>query len=169
MLVRICVECGEEFRPDVLRCSDCGGELVAHDDQHPGADPGAPALPRAGVPGEPLEAARPIAWSEQARDLIPFADRLVEGGLVFRIGPRAEAGEKAPPGFALRVADKDHEPATRLLAPFVTPESGVTLLAPVPAEEETGGSTCPACDTSLPPGAEQCPECGLAFGGEPNS
>jgi hypothetical protein len=25
--VRVCRECGEEYRPDVLVCADCGGEL----------------------------------------------------------------------------------------------------------------------------------------------
>ena len=25
--VRVCRECGEEYRPEVVRCADCGGEL----------------------------------------------------------------------------------------------------------------------------------------------
>ena len=25
--VRVCRECGEEYRPEIVRCADCGGEL----------------------------------------------------------------------------------------------------------------------------------------------
>jgi len=168
MLVRVCVACGEEFRPDVLRCSDCGGELVARDDE--GSAGGPEARGRTGplASGDSQDAARPIAWSEQARDLVPFADRLVEAGVVFRIGPRQVEGEERPRGFELRVWDQDRDKAMHALAPFANPESGVTLLesSPDPASEEPEGLACPACDAPVPHGANECPECGLAFGGD---
>ena len=25
--VRVCRDCGEEYRPEIVRCADCGGEL----------------------------------------------------------------------------------------------------------------------------------------------
>ena len=114
-----------------------------------------------------LDAARPIAWSDQARDLVPFADRLVEAGVVFRIGPRQVDGDERPHGFELRVWDKDREAATRALAPFATPESGVTLLQAIadPGAGEPEGLACPACDAPVPYGTDECPECGLILGG----
>ena len=33
MHVRVCVECGEEYRPEVAQCADCGGDL---EDRHLG-------------------------------------------------------------------------------------------------------------------------------------
>ena len=165
MLVRVCPNCGEEFRPDILRCSDCGAELVTHDDEEPpGPSPHRGAL---GAFGDSQDAARPIAWSDQARDLVPFADRLVEAGVVFRIGQRPVDKQGRSHGFELRVGDKDRESATRALAPFATPESGVTLLeaAAVPGSGEAEGLACPACNAPVPYVGDECPECGLILGG----
>jgi hypothetical protein len=160
------VDCGEEFRPDVLRCSDCGGELVARDDESQAGAPELPASSGLSPSGDSQDAARPVAWSDQARDLVPFADRLVEAGVVFRIGPRPAQGEERPRGFELCVREKDGETATRALAPYATPESGVTLLAApaYPASGDSEGLACPACGTPVPTGSDECPECGLMFG-----
>jgi RNA polymerase subunit RPABC4/transcription elongation factor Spt4 len=168
MLVRVCPDCGEEFRPDILRCSDCGAELVTQEDEDPALAMERPAHTGSlGSPGDSLDAARPIAWSDQARNLVPFADRLVEAGVVFRIGPRPEDEQGRSHGFELRVWDKDREAATRVLAPHATPESGVTLLgaSAYPASNDPDTLACPACDAPVPTGTDECPECGLILGG----
>ena len=167
MLVRVCVACGEEFRPDVLRCSDCGGELVARDDD--ASSKHAPARRvGSGAPEVPLSDARALAWSHDARDLIPVADALVAASLVFHIAPRQVAGEERARGYELQVCGADRGVAAKTVAPLVTPGSGVTLLADVVAQgsDATDELRCPACEAAVPPGADECAECGLGLAGE---
>jgi hypothetical protein len=110
--VRVCVECNEEYRPEIARCADCGGVLQdRYDDESPGeatrsARPDPDSRP-------PEDEGFAIAMSEQARQLVPFADRLVEAGVEFRIASREVAGEERPRGFELRVADADRSAAIR--------------------------------------------------------
>ena len=40
--VRVCRECGEEYRPEIVRCADCGGELEDHYDGQGVASPAPP-------------------------------------------------------------------------------------------------------------------------------
>ena len=56
----------------------------------------------------------------------------------------------------------------RALVPLVGPGAGASLLdVVVGAEHEAEELHCPACDTSIPAGAEECPGCGLGLEGEP--
>jgi hypothetical protein len=165
MHVRVCVDCGEEFRPEVATCSDCGGRLEDRHDDGAGAGrtratPAAPAEPDL----EPLPGARPLAWSSDARDLVPLADQLMATGLAFRITPRTGST-----GFDLCVRDSDREAAARELVPLTGPGSGAALLEAVAPEgdEAEGEPRCPACGSSVPQGATECSGCGLGLGGEP--
>jgi len=167
MLVRVCVDCGEEFRPDVLRCSDCGGELVARDDGA-SSEPASARRRESGAPGEALPDARALAWSHDARDLVPVAEGLVAAGLVFRIAPRQVAGEERARGYELQVRGADREAGAKAVAPHITPGSRVTLLAAVVAQgsDATDEVRCPACEAAVPTGADECAECGLGLAGE---
>jgi len=60
--VRVCRECGEEYRPDVLVCADCGGELEARRADEPLARP--PAQ-EAAATGE-LEGYHPVFATSRA-------------------------------------------------------------------------------------------------------
>jgi hypothetical protein len=165
--VRVCVECGEEYRPEVATCADCGGRLEdRHDDQplsRPRMATGG-SVPAAADP-DPLPGARPVAWSADARELVPWADQLSANGLDFRIAARE--GPSAS-GFEIRVRDAEREAAVRALAPLVGPGSGASLLDVVVEDEhEAEELRCPACDTTLPAGATECPGCGLGLEGEP--
>ena len=173
MRVRVCVECGEEFRPDVLRCSDCGGALVDQWDadrqdgegaeQAPSLDSGSAgsAFVR---PSEPQT--RPLAWAQQARDLVPAADLLRAAALTFHIAPRQAEGEERPRGYELRVRDGDREKAWTALSSALAADSGITLLeTPVtdsPMHDHQ--SRCPACETEVAAGIAECPSCGLGLG-----
>lgn len=62
-----CPSCGDEFRPGVLRCPDCGVELVSDE-----AVPRAPEAPRPEVPdGYSLLAAN---WDSSASEFIEWLD-----------------------------------------------------------------------------------------------
>jgi hypothetical protein len=154
MHVRICRDCGEEFRPEIARCADCGGELA---DQH---EPEAAHLP------EPIPPSRPdspvVALSARAQELVPFADALVAKGLALQIVPRASSDEERPLGFELRVRAEDRSRALETLAPLR--RVGVTVLddgEDVAASEGDALSGCPACGAARKPGHAECTECGL--------
>jgi hypothetical protein len=150
MHVRVCVECGEEYRPEITTCADCGGRL---EDRHDDADRTVlPAAdPVAGGPETEAEFTETVLQAQKVKDLTGEADRLVEAGIAFRLRPAPGAG------YRLLVAAADQDRALAALG----------LLA----DEAAGGGerSCPACGAGLQPGAADCPECGLAVGDQPDS
>ena len=148
MHVRVCVECGEEYRPEIMACADCGGQLEdRHDDGErtvlPADEPGASG------PQTDAEFTETIFQAEKATDLRGEADRLVAAGITFRLRPARGAG------YQLLVTAPDRDRALAALG----------LLAAEGARGSDG--SCPACGTPLPAGAVECPECGLVAGDDP--
>ncbi len=158
MHVRVCVDCGEEYRPGIAVCADCGGALEDRDEN--GERPPAPfrGAEGDGAPegdeddeGSDEDFTEVVHVKEQAKQLTGDADRLVEAGIPFRLRP-ATGG-----GYQLLVRDEDSERALGVLG----------LLAEPGAEAGGGDQRCPACDTPVAAGIADCPECGLALGDEP--
>ena len=150
MHVKICVDCGEEYRPEVAVCADCGGRLEETSDDAPRAKPG-PRPPEAtegeaDLEGE-AEFTDALAYTDRAGDLRADADRLVEAGIDFRIRP------SQPTGYRLLVAAEDRERALAAIGMLVEPESA-----------DADVKSCPACGTALSGDAVDCPECGLQVG-----
>ena len=157
MHTRYCASCDEEFRPEILRCSDCGAEL---EDRYEDEDAeGAPIeAPRAvePAPPEPAEDYEPVFRSRDSASLKEAADCLAAAGIRFR-------GDGSAAGFRLLVRPADMPAAGAALSgrdgslfvsdedqPFVGVEGGV----------------CPACGAGVPAGVLECPECGLVVGAE---
>ena len=96
MHVRVCVDCDEEYRPDITTCADCGGRL---EDRHDGGA-GETSGPSAGTAGETTEDddsseadfTETLLHSENATDLTKPADQLVEAGIPFRLRPDRPSG-----------------------------------------------------------------------------
>ncbi len=138
MHVRVCVECGEEYRPEITVCADCGGQLEdRHDDGERTVLPA--AEPAASGPPTDAEFTETILHAEKATDLTGEADRLVEAGIAFRLRPARGAGYR----LLVTAADRD-----RALA-------ALGLLA----DEGARGAerSCPACETRLPAGRRRVP------------
>jgi hypothetical protein len=150
MHVRVCVECGEEYRPGIVTCADCGGALEdRHDDGHRSARPAAAPAESAESGGVPeADFTETIVRAEKATELTAPADRLVEAGVEFVLRPAL------PGGYQLLVAAADHDRAL----------SALGLLA---EEGASAPDACPACGFALQPGSVECPECGLGIGDEP--
>ena len=175
MRVRVCAECGEEFRPDVVQCSDCGGPLVDQWDgdaeegegAEPSPDPGGRRAATAFAPPAEPET-RPLAWAQQARELVPAADLLRAASLAFHIKPRQVEGEERPRGYELRVRDADRDAARVALASVAGADSGITLLEAHAADVDPDAHRvqCPACETEVAAGTTECPGCGLGLGGD---
>lgn len=140
MRVRVCRECGEEFRPETTVCSDCGGALEDRDDS--GA-----AVAETASQG-PLVATRPdlvvVADGAEASEVEPFARMLGEAGI----------------GFA--VSGAIHQFRV-LVEPADVARARAVLGLDAPAEEPPPLSACPACGAALVAGAPECPECGLGL------
>jgi hypothetical protein len=173
MHVRVCVDCEEEYRPDVTQCADCGGALqdrYENDEGDDDSDPTPAVVAPEAEADEPLVLAHAIATSASARELVPLADGLLQAGIEFRIVAREGEGEDRPRGYELRVRDVDRGEALEEVAELVGPGAGVTLLAlTIPARgAEDDAETemlCPGCDTPLDPSATECSECGLGLSG----
>ncbi len=140
--MRVCRECGEEFRPEAVVCSDCGGALEDRDDASPLAHP----TPQDAAP---LVATRPdlvtVAEGAEAGEVEPFARQLGEAGIAFAVSGAIHQ-------FRVLVDPADAARAREALGLDAVPES-------VPL------SACPACGAALPAGAGECPECGLGLSG----
>ena len=153
MHVRVCPECGEEFRPEIARCSDCGAALQDRWEDEGAGQPSAPApVPPADAEGTYV----PIHFGERATDLEPVAMRLGSAGVPFRV-------KAAVRSFVLLAREEDHDRVASLLADLVVGASPPSTEDYDPA---SGYRRCPACGHELGAGASECPECGLGIGGE---
>ncbi len=147
MHVRICVDCGEEYRPEVTTCADCGGRLEDRTDDGERLVATVPPAPEEVEEDPEGDFTDSVLHAERAVDLRSEADRLIEAGIDFRLRP------SPPAGYRLLVAPDDRERALSVLG----------LLAD-PGASGDGVKSCPACGTALAPEAADCPECGLAVG-----
>jgi hypothetical protein len=169
--VRVCPDCGEEYRPEIVSCADCGAVL---EDRFLGeeGETAEDALPAAPLPSEvapDLSHHQVIFTSGQARDLVPLAEALKAKGVAFRFVDTPAEEEVRAASYRLLVHEDDSEAARRALAPILgTAGAGEEAAAgPDSAQGETRGEArCPACGQELEAGAPECPECGLGLGAE---
>ena len=173
MHVRVCVDCGEEYRPEIAVCADCGGQLQdRYALEHVTPVPIGPAGAGAATAADPNAAFRELLlFDEDATRLVEGADRLVEQGIACRVRPNAsiervpasdgdperEAAAAARHGYWLCVRTEDLDAALAALG----------LPPPGGAEEVTAGREarpCPACETTVAAGEVECPGCGLVVG-----
>jgi RNA polymerase subunit RPABC4/transcription elongation factor Spt4 len=159
ILFKVCRECGEEYRPEILRCADCGGELTAQyaagtDEQGEAMEPAAVAAPRpeAAEAIDPAEL-RTLHVADRAAELEPLARALGEAAVRFLV-------RASPFQFALLVRDADVPRASELLRPLLEPAD-----AGEAAAEESGPPACPACGEVLLQASAECPACGLGLAG----
>ena len=152
MIIRRCRECGEEFRPGVAMCSDCGGTLEDYDPEAAAAAP-----PGASDAGDALAGLKlaTVASQIDAAAAERAGRRLREAAIPFRLD--VAYGRT----FTLKVAPAQAAEASALLQKaHVIPRFD----AEGPAVAEVGGP-CPACQAPVPPGSTECPDCGLSLGG----
>jgi hypothetical protein len=150
MHVRVCVDCGEEYRPGIAVCADCGGRLEDR------TDDATPVVSSTAAPEEPVhdpeaDFTDTILHAERAVDLRSQADQLIEEGIDFRLRPSRTAG------YRLMVTSEDRDRALALLG----------LLADTTSATDAS-RTCPACGTTVQNDVNDCPECGLTVGDEAN-
>ena len=162
--VRVCRDCGEEYRPEILRCADCGGEL---EDQYPGA--GEPAArTQEPVPDGELLGLRVLYQTPRATDLVPMAERLRQAEIEYRLAEQPGGAEGAPPRYVILVRDADAQGALAGVADLIAPHEHAADVRAVETrfDPERGYLLCPACGATPPSGASECPECGLGLGGQ---
>ncbi len=153
MNFRVCRDCGAEYRPEIVSCSDCGGAL---EDRYEDESGECAIPPLAEEPAQPALNAnsidlQPVFSSPAAADVEPQAERLGAARIPFAVRVNNQ-------GFELVVRKDDVERAVDLLGLRVAEDA------------ERGAETkCPACDALLLPGAVDCPDCGLAVGPLPEA
>jgi hypothetical protein len=161
--VRVCRDCGEEYRPGIVRCADCGGELV---DRYPGSESEAPAAAEEAAAAQ-LAGHHVLFLTPRATDLVPMAERLREARIEYRLAEQPGGAEGAPPRYALLVREGDARDALIALAEILSPHEDAAGVHAVETrfDAERGYVECPACGTRVGPGAAECTECGLGLGG----
>jgi hypothetical protein len=164
--VRICRDCGEEYRPEIAVCADCGGPLEDRWDDEDGTRPRVPPPPEPPTPAAPdLTGFRAVFVTSQASVLVPLAECLREAAIEFLLHESAKDPQAPATSFSLLVRDEDAGRALRELAPLLAggDESG-RFHAVESAFEGGAYRNCPACGIELPAVADECPECGLGLG-----
>ena len=157
--VRVCKECGEEYRPDIMSCADCGGDLEDVYDDGGGSTPA-----HLSASEEPitinLDDHRPLFQAPRAPDLVPMAERLQETGIAFHL-----VEESASARFSLLVHEADVKSGREALADLLAPHVDGDSVHALDTHYESGRYVkCPACGTELGSGATECAECGLTLG-----
>jgi hypothetical protein len=160
--VRVCRECGEEYRPEVVRCADCGGEL-----EDVFEDEGAPS-PRRASPDEPepvdLSDHRVLFQTPRAPDLVPMAERLRGAEIAFRLVEET-VGDAETARYSLVVQENAVKSALETLADLLAPHAEAGSVHALETSYESGRYVrCPACDAELASGLAECTECGLTLG-----
>lgn len=163
--VRVCRECGEEYRPEIVRCADCGGPLDDRFEEEGSTAPVRPPAPVAPA-GSDLTRHRAVFVSGRATELVPLAEGLREAEIGFHLRERPASEEGRPASFVLLVHEDDVADALRALAPLLPAEEGGPGVQAVETHYEAGRGyvRCPACDAGIEGGARECPECGLTLG-----
>lgn len=160
--VRACRDCGEEYRPGILVCADCGGEVV---ERRAAVEASAPQTATAATVPEHHGV---IYSSSRMSDLLPLCDRLAEAGVEHDVHERAASSRSEPALYAILVHEADRLRALEVLADLIAPhETGGDVRAIEHAyDPEHGYLRCPSCGASTPRGARECPDCGLGLPGE---
>ena len=158
--VRACRDCGEEYRPGVLVCADCGGEVVAR-----GGEAVATAAVTIPEPEATAALAHPLFVSARAMDVVPMCERLRERGIEHRLTEQRGEADGTPPRYGISVREQDAATALAAVADLIGLHEGGDVRAVAQAfDPEHGYLKCPACGASPPKGAVECPECGLGLG-----
>jgi hypothetical protein len=160
--VRVCRECGEEYRPDIAQCADCGGELedVFEDGGTPSPSGGARTEP------EPIDLSdhRVLFQTPRAPELVPLAERLRGAEIAFHLIEEG-VGEAASARFSLLVQEKDTKTALEALADLLAPHAETDSIQALETSYESGRYVrCPACGVEQGSGLAECAECGLTLG-----
>jgi hypothetical protein len=162
MHVRVCRDCGEEYRPEVVRCADCGGEL---EDRFEGQEEVAAPRPASedAAPAPPHY--RALFVTSRAADLVPMAERLRDAAIEYRLAEASERTEGAPSRYGLFVSEDTAAHALEALAGLVA-HGAAEAAQGVDAgfDKEKGYLECPACGTQTSAGNTECPGCGLVLG-----
>ena len=153
--VRYCPECDEEFRPDIVVCSDCGGPLRLQEE-------GAGDVPEGGV-GEadhtlddvPVQDLSHLTTASSMEAFEAIAATLGASEVPSRVVVQSGA-------YAVFVRPTDLAAAGRALA--AARESPAASESDAPAATGFDAATgrylkCPACGADAP--GESCSECGL--------
>jgi hypothetical protein len=157
---KTCPRCGEEYLATVTLCADCGIPLGGSGAAGP-ADPEPEELPAAAD----LVAVRnaEVSWIEG------LAGALAEAGIASRVELPSERDQRQVQGrgmgafrCTLYVRQEDVAAAARVDAAFAR-----TQVPDLPEAEAAwaAAEACPGCGSTLAADAEECRECGLAFGG----
>lgn len=160
--VHACRDCGEEYRPGILVCADCGGEIVVRGRHE------APPAPVPEEPGPPNELTHALFVSGRAMDVVPVCERLREGDIEHRLAEQPSTSESVPPRYAVFVRPSDEPRALAAIADLLAPHETGADVGAVAAhfDEEHGYLRCPACGASTRARELECHECGLVLRGE---
>jgi len=154
---KVCTSCGAEYAPDALECLDCGGKLEFRT----------------------MDGSDALLLPEEEATFLVRADRSVgyveslagalgrEGirSLVLVVATEPIRGQPPHPLYGLYVADADVQRAQEIDRERWLRDAPEEAAAFTYEEPELKG-VCPACETKLPEGAVECPECGLVVGEE---
>jgi RNA polymerase subunit RPABC4/transcription elongation factor Spt4 len=173
---KVCRRCGEEYRPEIVRCTDCGGELEArYDDGHGGVMPATSlATEHAATAGQPAEASADrhtpgestIYSGYAAADVKPLAERLIEVEIPFRFVCHRPTAPRDPARFELLVSNDNRAHAFKAVAPLLDADPEALVAVERAFDAEGGYHSCPACGQPLDSGAAKCPACTLALRAE---
>jgi hypothetical protein len=150
--IRHCLICHEDYRPEIVRCAECGALLEDRDDDLP-ADASGGRDPATAEERDLPEGFEPIHTTRDLDDLPPLADGLIASGIDCRI--REAHRNRQIVGYRLFVHAKDRVAAATTLQTLLRPHVETEF------DPERGYARCPACDRPLQPRAAECPECGL--------
>jgi hypothetical protein len=164
--VRVCPDCGEEYRPEIVVCAECGSLLEDHWEEE-GASDRRRVAPAARPEPEPeLEDHRTLFVTSHAASLVPLAERLRDAAIAFHLRESRKDARAPTSSFSLLVRPEDAARALGALAGLLDESVDPDRLEAVERayDPARGYLSCPACSQTLAEAAGECPGCGLSLG-----
>jgi predicted amidophosphoribosyltransferase len=158
--VRVCRKCGEEYRPDIQSCADCGAELEDVYDDGESSTPVQLPPPEESVD---LSDHRSLFQTQNAPVLVPMAERLKQAGIAFHLVEEG-VGTAATARYSLLVPEGEVKAALETLTDLLAPHAEAEGISALETHYEAGRYVkCPACGAEQGSGIAECAECGLAL------
>ena len=160
--MRVCRDCGEEYRPEIASCTDCGGTLEDRHEAEP--DETGWGVEKEEPRTEPdLSGYCQIYGTDRVHALVPLAERLRERGLAFHLAEGARSSRRSSARYYLLVPASTAVEAWREVAPLLE-EAGAPMPDTEPEFADGAYRRCPACGAEITGAPPECRDCGIALG-----
>jgi uncharacterized OB-fold protein len=151
-LNKLCPDCGTEYLPNIEKCADCGTVLLLHE-EYVSVQEEKKRLIEKAFENAVVVREGDLKWLEELHDV------LINAGIPCTVASDTECKGRCGDNWLLITSKEDHERAKERIEQYFVEMHPEMLVS----NELASQGKCPACGFPVAAGADECPDCGLAF------